>query len=270
MLLIGERINGMFEDVKQAIADKDKTVIQNLAAGQVKAGAAYLDVNVGTAAADQEGTMQWLVEAIQETCQASLCLDSQKFNVIQAGLKVVNPDNGVLLNSSPLNKKNDEEILDKFIEAAQQAGPKVSVITLTMDKNGVPQDTDSRVAIAAEIVGKAMEKGFDTQKLFIDPIILPVNVPNAQVQPQNILAAIEQIRYLCDPAPHITMGLSNLSQGTSERSLINRIYLAMAISRGADSAIVDVLDTELMNAVATAEMLMNKQIYSDSFLKVCF
>ena len=65
----------------------------------------------------------------------------------------------------------------------------------------------------------------------------------------------------------MTMGLSNLSQGTSERSLINRIFLAMAISRGMDSAIVDVLDEALMNVVATAEMLMNKQIYSDSFLK---
>ena len=42
----------------------------------------------------------------------------------------------------------------------------------------------------------------------------------------------------------------------------------MAISHGMDSAIADVLDTELMNVVATAEMLMNKQLYSDSYLKV--
>ena len=72
---------------------------------------------------------------------------------------------------------------------------------------------------------------------------------------------------MSDPPPHITMGLSNLSQGTTERSLINRTFLAMAISHGADSAIVDVLDDVLVDAVATAEMLMNKQIYSDSFLK---
>ena len=104
-------------------------------------------------------------------------------------------------------------------------------------------------------------------RLFIDPIILPVKVPNAQVQPGNILAAVEQIRYLSDPAPHITMGLSNLSQGTTERSLINRTFIAMAVSHGMDSAIVDVLDEKLMNIVATAEMLMNKQLYSDSYLK---
>jgi len=268
MILIGERINGMFKDVKQAIAEKNKQVIQDLAKEQTQAGANFLDVNVGTAAADQEGTMQWLVETIQETCSTPLCLDSQKTPVIAAGLKVINAKARLILNSTPLNKKSDEEIMDKYIEMAEQAGPKASIITLTMDKNGVPQDIDSRVAIAAEIVQKAMEKGFDTKRLFIDPIILPVKVPNAQVQPGNILAAIDQIKFLSDPAPHITIGLSNLSQGTAERSLINRIFLAMAASHGLDSAIVDVLDEKLMNVLATAEMLMNKQLYSDSFLKV--
>jgi len=268
MILIAERINGMFTDVKQAIEEKNKKVIQDLAKRQTEAGATYLDVNVGTAAADQEGTIQWLVETIQETCTTAICLDSQKPDVIAAGLKVINTDNGVLLNSSPLNKKSDEEILDKYIEMAEQAGPKGNLIALTMDKNGVPQDIDTRVAIAAEIVSKTMEKGFDVQRLFIDPIILPVKVPNAQVQPGNILAAVDQIKYLADPAPHMTMGLSNLSQGATERSLINRVFIAMAISHGMDSAIADVLDTELMNVVATAEMLMNKQLYSDSYLKV--
>ncbi|MEJ2704378.1 MAG: dihydropteroate synthase [Sedimentisphaerales bacterium] len=226
MILIGERINGMFKNVKQAIADKNKKDIQELAVKQTQAGATYLDVNVGTAAADQEGTMAWLVETIQEVCSSPLSLDSQKPSVIAAGLKVANTENGIILNSTPLNKKSDEEIFDKYVEMANQAGPKASIIALTMDKNGVPQDIDTRVAIAADIVSKAMEVGFDGQSL------------------------------------------SNLSQGASARSLINRIFLTMAISRGLDSAIVDVFDQDLMNAVATAEMLMNKQIYSDSFLKV--
>jgi len=45
-------------------------------------------------------------------------------------------------------------------------------------------------------------------------------------------------------------------------------FLAMAMSCGLDSAIADVFDTDLVNVVATTEMLMNKQIYSDSFLKI--
>jgi 5-methyltetrahydrofolate corrinoid/iron sulfur protein methyltransferase len=267
MILIAERINGMFTDVKRAIAEKDKKVIQELAKKQTDAGATYLDVNVGTAAADQQGTMKWLVETIQETCETPLCLDSQKPDVIAAGLSVVNAENGVILNSTPLNKKSDEQVLDRYIEMANGAGPKSSIIALTMDKNGVPQDVDTRVAIAAEIVSKAQDLGFDAQRLFIDPIVLPVKVPNAQIQPTNILTAMDQIRMLCDPAPHMTVGLSNMSQGATERSLINRVFLAMAMSHGLDSAIVDVFDQDLVNVVATSDMLMNRQIYSDSFLK---
>jgi 5-methyltetrahydrofolate corrinoid/iron sulfur protein methyltransferase len=267
MIIIGERINGMFVDVKKAIAEKKADVIKNLAARQTAAGASYLDVHVGTAAADQEGTMQWLVETIQADCKTPLCLDSQKPDVIAAGLKVADTSRGILLNSSPLNKKNDEEVLDKYIEMAEQAGPGGRLIALTMDKNGVPQDVDTRVAIAAEIVSKGMEKGFAPEHFFIDPIILPVNVPNAQTQPLNILMAMDQIKYLSDPPPHLVMGLSNISQGTSQRSLINRVFLAMALSHGCDAAIMEVLDQDMMNVVATAEMLMNKQIYSDSFLK---
>jgi 5-methyltetrahydrofolate corrinoid/iron sulfur protein methyltransferase len=41
----------------------------------------------------------------------------------------------------------------------------------------------------------------------------------------------------------------------------------MAIAAGMDTALMDVLDTELMDAAICAEMLLNKQIYSDSFLK---
>jgi 5-methyltetrahydrofolate corrinoid/iron sulfur protein methyltransferase len=265
MIAIGERINGQFTDVKQAIADNDPGPVVDLAKRQVEAGAAYLDINVGTAAADQQGTMKWLVETAQEAVDTPLCLDSQKPDVIRAGLEVCDTSRGVLLNSAPLNKKSDPEVLDRYVAMAHEGNG--SLIGLTMDIEGVPQNVDRRVEIAAELLTKAMELGLTPDRLFIDPIILPVNVPGAQEQPGNILAAIDQIKLMSDPPPHITMGLSNLSQGTVERSLINRVFLAMAISHGCDSAIIDVLDEPLVDVVATSEMLMNKQIYSDSFLK---
>ena len=265
MIAIGERINGMFTDVKQAIADHDPGPIADLARRQTQAGAAYLDINVGTAAADQEATMKWLVQTVQKAVPTPLCLDSQKPQVIRAGLSVCDCQRGVLLNSTPLNKKSDPEVLHKYAEMAKEKGG--SLIALTMDAGGVPQNVDRRVEIAAQIITQCMELGLTADRLFIDPIILPVNVPGAQEQPGNILSAMDQIRLMSDPPPHITMGLSNLSQGTAERSLINRVFLAMAIGHGCDSAIVDVLDDDLVNVVATAEMLMNKQIYSDSFLQ---
>jgi 5-methyltetrahydrofolate corrinoid/iron sulfur protein methyltransferase len=257
MIAIGERINGMFIDVKKAILEKDAAIIHDLARRQTEAGAKFLDCNVGTAASDQEAAMRWLVGEIQNAVKTPIAVDSQKFDVVKAGVEAC--DAPMMINSV----SGDPDKLRTYITYALEKD--ASLVALTMDRRGVPQDVNTRVEIAATIVTTAMEMGYPMDRLYIDPIIIPVNV--AQDQPTKLLEVIQQIRMLADPPPHVTIGLSNVSQGTSERSLINRTFLVMAGSVGLDSAIVDVLDTELMDAWITAEMLLNKQIYSDSFLK---
>jgi 5-methyltetrahydrofolate corrinoid/iron sulfur protein methyltransferase len=42
----------------------------------------------------------------------------------------------------------------------------------------------------------------------------------------------------------------------------------MAMTCGLDSAIMDVNDDELVDAIATADMLLNEAIYCDSYAKV--
>ena len=66
MIVIGERINGMFVDVRGAIQSLDPEPIRDLARRQQAAGADYLDVNVGPAADDPVVAMQWLVATIRE------------------------------------------------------------------------------------------------------------------------------------------------------------------------------------------------------------
>ncbi len=257
MITIGERINGMFTDVKNDIKDKNASVIQEIAKKQTEAGATYLDINVGTAAANQLDTMRWLVEVTQEAVDTPLAIDSQKLEVVKAGLEVVK--NKVMINSS----QGEPEDLDTYIQLAKDHD--AALICLTMNKAGVPQNVETRVEIAATIVEKATEHEFDMEKVFIDPIILPVNVD--QKQPGYMLEVFSQVKLLSDPPPHITVGLSNFSQGTKEKSLLNRTILIMAIAAGLDTALMDVLDKDLMNAAICAEMILNKQIYSDSFLK---
>ena len=65
MYAIGERINGMFKSVKDAIQTKNPESIHELAKKQLAAGANCLDVNVGPAAADPLEAMEWLVKAIR-------------------------------------------------------------------------------------------------------------------------------------------------------------------------------------------------------------
>ena len=134
-----------------------------------------------------------------------------------------------------------------------------------MDKEGVSQDVAKRLENAMTIIEKAAEHGIGAERIFIDPIVLPINVD--QRQPAMICEVIQQVRLMTDPPPHITCGLSNVSQGTRLRSLINRTALVMFVAAGMDSAIVDVLDKDLMEAWITVEMMLNKMIYSDDYIK---
>jgi len=257
MYVIGERINGMFTDVKLAIQQQNPEVIKDLAKRQLAAGATALDVNVGPAVSDATTAMLWLVEAIREVTDAPLAIDTAKWDVMAAVIPKV--PGKKILNSS----KADFEIASKYVQLAAENG--AGLIGLTIYADGVLGNIDKRIELGAQLITIAMEGGIEMEDLFIDPIILPVNV--APKNPHHCMQAIAQLKGFADPAPHLVLGLSNVSQRCSNRSLINRTYLAMCISMGLDAAIMDPLDTELMDTGITAELLLEQMIYCDSYLQ---
>lgn len=257
MIIIGERINGMFKAVNQAIQDKDKAAIQDLARKQIAEGADMLDINVGTASSEPQAAMAWLVETVREVTDVTLSIDNPNLATMKAGLEACT---GAKMINSTIGS---DAALDTFLGLAKEHN--ASVVALCIDDKGVPVDVDGRVEIAMRAISKAMEFDMPIDSLYIDPIVLPVKAD--QSAPGKVLEAIKQFAILSDPAPHIVIGLSNLSQGAVDRKLINRAFLAMAVGAGLDAAILDPLDIELVDTLIAAEMLMNRAIYSDSFLK---
>ncbi len=256
MFVIGERINGMFSETRRGIEERDKKIIQNLALRQLRAGADALDVNVGPTKGKAIDNMRWLVETIQEATDAPLCIDTPKFDVMRAALELC--DNPTIINST----KASQDALDQYVPLAVKTSS--SLIALTIDESGVPKDVDGRVAMGATIVTKAMEHGLPMSDLYIDPVILPVNV--APKQPAAVLGAINQLKLISDPPPNFVLGLSNVSQNCKERSLLNSAYVAMAVGAGLNAAVMDALDEQLMSVAITAEVLLEKQLYCDDYI----
>ena len=257
MFIIGELINGMYSNIASALRQRDKKTIQKCALEQIACGADALDINCGPASKQPLVDMPWLIEIIQEVTDKPLCLDSSKPKVIAEGLKVAR--NKTIINSTTA----DVEKLDMLIPLAKQY--KSKLIGITISTKGIPQNKDQRLDLAATIVAHASEQGFPIEDLYLDPIVLPVNV--AQAQMQDILESIHEFKIISEPSPKTILGLSNVSQGTHLRSLINRTFLTMAIAYGLDSAILDPKDKELMDTLITAELILNKNIYCDSYLE---
>ncbi len=237
MVLIGESIHIISRRVSDAVKDRNASVIQELARAQARAGADYIDLNLGPAKKDPVGMTEWLVNVVQEVTDLPLSIDTLNPIAMEAGLKLckVRP----LLNSASGRTDSKAEMLP----LAKKYNCDVVISVLT-DK-GCPPDVDSRTESIMETVAYANELGIPNEDIWVDPIILPVSADQKQVR-----EALEFIKILPDLLPGVksTVGLSNVSNGTPEelRGILNRTYMVMLSRHGLYSAIADTLDEELV------------------------
>jgi len=262
MIIFSERINGMYRDVRKAINEKEDGVIQDLAREQVAGGADVMDINLGPTKGDPVANFLWLTQTVSGVTDKPISLDSAKPDVLVEAVPKVKealPQTKLVINSSTAAVDN----MVKLIPVAVEHG--AGIIGLTMDQEGVPGNVEKRVECGATFLLTAMENGLSPEDIYIDPIILPVNV--ASKQPVNVTEAIRQLLIVSDPPPHFIIGLSNVSQQCLMNHLLNRTYLVMCLAAGLDAAIMDAADRDLVEAAITAEVLLEKQLYSDDYIK---
>lgn len=245
MIVIGEKINGTWKRVREAILARDEQFIRSLAQQQADAGAHYLDVNAGTGPEREPEDLAWLVKTVQSAVDLPLSLDSASPQALRAGLEVHR--GRALLNSATAERERMEAV----IGLAREHGARL--IGLTLDDSGLPRTAEQRVAIARRLAEAARAAGIADDDLFIDPLARAVGIENEQGV--AFLDAVGHIRQEL-PQVHIVCGLSNVSFQMPERGLLNRTFLAMAMARGLDAAIVDPLDRALMATICAAEALL--------------
>jgi len=237
MILIGESIHIISKVVSEAIRNRDAEPIQKLAKAQTEEGADYIDLNLGFARKDPEQVGEWLVNTVQEVTDLPISLDTMNPLAMEAGLKICRKR--PILNSVSGTAASKENMLPLAMRY------NTAVILTVLTEQGCPADVDSRVESIMDTVAYAGELGIKNEDIWIDPIILPVSADQKQVR-----EALEFIKILPDLLPGVKslIGLSNLSNGTptSLRGILNRTYMVMMEKYGLYSAIVDVLDPELM------------------------
>ncbi len=237
MVLIGESIHIISDEINKAVKERNPQVILQLAKAQAQVGADYIDVNLGPAKRDAEEMPQWLAETIQQVADLPLSIDTLNPVAMEAGLKACKKR--PLLNSASGRTDSKEHMLP----LAKKYNTDVVISVLT-DK-GCPPDVDSRIESIMETAAIANEMGIPNEDIWVDPIILPVSADQKQVW-----EAVEFIGMLQDLLPGVksTIGLSNVSNGTPEelRGILNRTYMVMLGRRGLYSAIADVLDDDLV------------------------
>lgn len=259
MLIIGEKINSSRKDIKEMVGSKNKEFIQELAQKQVEGGAQMLDLNIGTIRKNEPENMQWLVKVVQEAVDVPLCIDSPNHEAINVGLEVYNWDKGKALINSVTAEKERLELILPLVKKYQ-----CSIVALTMNEQGIPQDSKERFKIADELIKKLTGEGIPIEDIYIDPLTLPVST---NIQNSNI--ALETLSKIKDSYPEVKtiIGLSNISYGLPERRLINQSFVVLAMACGLDAVILDSTDQKIMALIKATNLLLGKDEFCGQYLK---
>jgi 5-methyltetrahydrofolate--homocysteine methyltransferase len=228
-VLIGERINPAGKKkLAESLKSGNMDIVRKEAAEQVKAGADILDVNVTVFGLDETPILAQAVQAVMETTDVPLCIDSANAAALEAALKIYKGK--PLINSV----SGEEHSLERILPLVKEYG--AVVVGLTQDDKGIPKDAATRIAIAEKIVNRAAQMGIPVEDIIIDCLALAVGA-----DPRSAVIALETIRTIkADLGVNMTLGASNISFGMPDRPLINCSYLAMTIAAGVTCPVVDV------------------------------
>lgn len=245
MILIGENIHVISKIVREALIKRDENFVLDLINAQNKMD--YIDLNVGPAKSDLIEVLPWLAKIIQNNSECGISFDTTNSEEMKKGLEIFGGK--TFINSISL----DDDRIEKIGGLAIEYGSNLIALTLSKE-NGIPKDADGRLEIAFNIYEKCLEKGIDNEKLFFDPLILPICVD--QSQGIEAINTIKMIKESFDPPVKTVIGLSNVSNGCPKdlRPLINRVYASFAFGAGLDAAIIDAKDDELIRILKMLDM----------------
>ena len=304
MILIGENIHVISKSVQNALLERDKQFISDLI--EIQKDMDFIDLNVGPAKKNLEGVLPWLANLVKQKSDIGISFDTTNLDEMERGLASF--DGKTFINST----NNDVVRLEKMTDLAVNFDSNLVALTLSKD-TGIPKTFDGRMEIAFEIYEKCLEKGVESDKIYFDPLILPVSVEQSQAL--EALNTIKIIKESFEPEVRTLVGLSNISNGCPKqiRPLVNRVFAVLCFGARLDAAIVDAKDNELIRIlkmleggnpnsdidklyvslanmvenfgeleevefdrssseqariIKTAEILLNKQIYSHSFTQI--
>ena len=240
---IGERTNVTGSRKFLRLIEKgDYETAVEVALEQVQGGAQIIDVNMDEGMIDGKAAMVKflnLIAAEPDIARVPVMIDSSKWEIIEAGLKVVQGKS--VVNSISL--KAGESI---FIEQAQKVRfYGAAVIVMAFDEEGQADSFERRIQICERSYRILVDKvNFPPQDIIFDPNIFPVatGMEEHKTNALDFFLATQWIRKNL-PYANVSGGVSNVSfsfrGNNTVREAMHSAFLYHAIGYGMNMGIVN-------------------------------
>lgn len=243
-VMIGERINptgrkSLAEEMKAG----DFSRVEADALAQVVAGAHMLDINAGIPLADEPAMLARAIQLVQSVTDVPLSIDSSIIEALEAGLAVYKGK--PLVNSVT----GEEEVMERVLPLVAKYG--AAVVAISNDETGISVDPNVRFEVAKRIVNRAADYGIPACDIVVDPLVMPIGAMGTAGR--QVFALLR--RLVSELKVNTTCGASNVSFGLPARNSVTGTFLAMAISNGMTSAIMNPMHPEVKTMVMAADVL---------------
>ena len=214
----------------------------DVARHQVDGGAQIIDINFDDGLIDGKQAMVRflnLIAAEPDICRVPIMIDSSKWEIIEAGLQVVQ-------GKSVVNSISLKEGEEKFIwEAKQIKRYGAAVIIMAFDETGQADNYERRIEIAQRSYTILVDiVNFPSEDIIFDLNIFPV-ATGMDEHKRNAIDFIEATRWVRQNLPNVSVsgGVSNVSfsfrGNDGVREAMHSVFLYHAIQAGMNMGIVN-------------------------------
>ena len=254
-VLVGERINPTGKaKFKQALKDNDLEYVLREGLTQQERGAHILDVNVGLPGIDEVAMMEQVVPELQSILDLPLQIDTSNVEAMERALRIYNGK--PLINSV----NGTEEVMEAIFPLVKKYGG--VVIGLALDENGIPTTASGRIEVAKKIYETAKRHGIQKKDIIIDALAMTISSDTSSAK-----VTLETLQRIRDELHgKSTLGVSNISFGLPQRSIINANFFTMALYSGLNVAIMNPNSEAMMQSYYSYLALMDKDDQCNNYI----
>ena len=249
-VIIGERINPTNrKKLAEEIRAFDFSRVKKDAAAQVEAGAHMLDINAGIPGADEPGMLKGAIEAVMETVDAPISIDSSTPEALEAALPAYKGK--ALVNSVT----GEDEVLERLLPLIKKYG--AAVIGIANDDTGISNDPAVRLEVARKIINRASDHGIPTEDVLIDPLCMPIGANHEFGR-----ITYETMRLIRDElGVNMSVGAGNVGFGLPDRPPLTATFMLIGMNIGLTAAITNPLESEIYKLILAGDLMLGHDAF---------
>jgi cobalamin-dependent methionine synthase I len=256
--IVGNKLNSANKKVLDRMNKMDFEFIKKEAQAQIESGAEYIEVNALSLLHNETPFLREIIPML-EKLGSKLVIVSENAEALKQALLIAK--NPIIIGAV----EYDIEKIDYLIDTVMEKNAKI--IALIKDKRNNHSSTPEKsLLIAQKYIDYLLDRGMKRQDILLDPLIRPLE---EDFNSGRVFLDTLELFKLDFPQVKTVANVSLLAEGLPKRHLIASYFVSLAIAKGLDYIVTNVLDESFIESIITTISIIGKDRNLQSYLKYC-